>query len=450
MSRSPQPPLPPLQSTRLLDQVRERIRYLHYSIRTEQAYLHWVGGFIRFHGLRHPAEMGGPEVEAFLSWLANERHVSAATHRQALSALVFLYQRVIGHDLPWLNEIGRPKERLRLPVVMTADEVARLLGQLPDTHRLLGELLYGTGMRVLEGARLRVKDIDFARRAIVVREGKGAKDRVVMLPESLLQPLRDQLLQAREVWSDDRRAGRAGVHLPDALARKYPRAEASWTWFWVFPQPRLSTDPRTGFVRRHHIQEQSFQRAFKQALGRTGLAKPATPHTLRHSFATQLLQGGYDIRTVQELLGHADVSTTMIYTHVLKVGGGGVRSPLDALPRLGAGLAGQGVDAPIASPASAVVRTQVPMPAPMPARTPAPMPTPSLGLLDLDLSTLPAPLAPEGEHGAPRLMPSAHPPSPTLLAALAVHADGRRRAAALAARRTAETRPGLDASRRKR
>jgi integron integrase len=331
MTVADHPPLPPLHSERLLDQLRERIRYLHYSIRTEAAYVHWVSAYVRFHGMRHPAEMSGPEVEGFLSWLANERRVAAATHKQALSALLFLYQKVLGQDLPWMNEIGRPKDRVRLPVVLTHDEVSRVLAHLPPVHHLMGRLLYGTGMRIMEGVRLRVKDVDFARRAIVVREGKGAKDRVVMLPASLMPALREQIDAARQHWQRDRDAGRGGVHMPHALARKYPRAASSWTWFWVFPQDKVSDDPRTGLERRHHVLEQGFQRAFKKALTLAGIVKPATPHTLRHSFATHLLQSGYDIRTVQELLGHADVSTTMIYTHVLKVGGGGVRSPLDAL-----------------------------------------------------------------------------------------------------------------------
>ncbi len=331
MKKHPGPPLPPLKASRLLDQVRERVRYLHYSIRTEQAYVHWVRAFVRFHGLRHPAEMGGAEVEAFLAWLANERSVAVSTHKQALSALLFLYQKVLGIDLPWMNGIGRPKATRRLPVVLGTGEVARLFAQLDAGHRLLAELLYGTGMRIMEGVRLRVKDVDFERRAIVVREGKGAKDRVVMLPASLVPALRAQVGHARLLWAADRAAGRGGVHLPDALARKYPRAPESWTWFWVFPQAELSIDPRTGVARRHHVHEQGLQRAFKRALAHAGIDKPATPHTLRHSFATHLLQGGYDIRTVQELLGHADVSTTMIYTHVLKVAGGGVRSPLDTL-----------------------------------------------------------------------------------------------------------------------
>ena len=323
--------LPPLHSARLLDQVRERIRYMHYSIRTEHAYVHWIRAFVKFHGLRHPVDMGAPEVEAYLSWLASERMVAVATHKQALAALVFLYQRVLGLDLPWLAEIGRPKSRVRLPVVLTHDEVGQVLMALESPHRLLAQLLYGTGMRIMEGVRLRVKDVDFDHQALVVREGKGFKDRVVMLPASLAPALRDQVARARLVWAGDRASGQAGVHMPDALARKYPRAGASWNWFWVFPHLAPAIDPRTGVLRRHHVPEQAFQRHFKQAIERTGIAKVATPHTLRHSFATHLLQSGYDIRTVQELLGHSDVSTTMIYTHVLKLGGGAVRSPLDVL-----------------------------------------------------------------------------------------------------------------------
>ncbi|MGB7989041.1 MAG: integron integrase [Candidatus Methylophosphatis roskildensis] len=330
--KSSSPPLPPLKSVKVLDQLRERIRYLHYSIRTEEAYVYWVRAFIRFHGLRHPATMGGAEVEAFLSWLANGRSVAASTHKQALSALLFFYRKVLGADLPWMTDIGIPRIRRRLPVVLSPEEVARILRLLDGEHRLFAQLLYGTGMRINEGLQLRVKDVDFERGAIIVREGKGGKDRVVMLPQRLAAGLRGQLAQARVLWQADQAAGRGGVFMPEALDRKYPRAGASWTWFWVFPQDAHSVDPRSGIVRRHHMYDQTFQRAFKRALSGTGIAKPATPHTLRHSFATAVLQAGYDIRTVQELLGHADVATTMIYTHVLKVGGGGVRSPMDMLP----------------------------------------------------------------------------------------------------------------------
>jgi integron integrase len=311
--------------------VRERVRYLHYSIRTEHAYVHWIKAFVHFHGLRHPSELGAPEVEAFLSWLASERKVAVATHKQALSALVFLYQKVLGADLPWLDEIGRPKSRVRLPVVLSHDEVGRVLMALDAEHRLLGQLLYGTGMRIMEGIRLRVKDVDFERQAVVVREGKGAKDRVVMLPATLVPALREQIARARVLWAGDREAQVEGVCMPEALARKYPRAASAWSWFWVFPRSDLAVDPRGGQLRRTHVFEQTFQRGFKRAVERAAIVKPATPHTLRHSFATHLLQSGYDIRTVQKLLGHADVSTTMIYTHVLKLGGGAVRSPLDVL-----------------------------------------------------------------------------------------------------------------------
>ena len=327
---TPHPPSsrPP---ARLLDRLREQVRYMHYSLSTEQAYVHWAKAYIHFHDRRHPADMGRPEVEAFLTWLAAERQVSPSTHSQALSALLFLYQKVLAQDLPWMNDVGRPKRAARLPVVLTHDEVARLLDAIDDEHRLLVQLLYGTGMRLMEGMRLRVKDVDFAHRAIIVREGKGAKDRVVMLPAALEAPLRLQLERVRMHWKADREAGRAGVHLPFALARKYPRADAAWGWFWVFAQAEPSVDPRTGIERRHHASDQTFQRAFKRAVRAAGIDKPATPHTLRHSFATHLLLAGYDIRTVQELLGHSDVSTTMIYTHVLKLGGGAVRSPLDGL-----------------------------------------------------------------------------------------------------------------------
>ena len=322
---------------RLLDQLRSQIRYLHYSIRTEEAYVHWVRAFVRFHGLRHPADLGGADVEAFLAWLATDRNVAVSTHKQALSALLFLYQKVLGMPVPWMDDINRPQRAPRLPVVLSHDEVARVLAALPDDHRLFGQLLYGTGMRLLEGLRLRVKDIDFARRAIAVREGKGGKDRIVMLPASLEQPLRAQLAAAHGLWAADRTAGVAGVDVPNALDRKYPRAPLSWMWFWVFPQATLSVDPRGAGVRRHHQLDQAFQRAFKRAAQAAGIHKPATPHTLRHSFATHLLLGGYDIRTVQALLGHSDVSTTMVYTHVLKLGGGAVRSPVDHLMGWSAG-----------------------------------------------------------------------------------------------------------------
>jgi integron integrase len=325
------PPLPPLQSKRLLGQVRERARYLHYSLATEKAYLYWARFFIRWHGLRHPRDMGAPQVEAFLTMLATERKVSSATHNQALSAILFLYREVLGVALPWLENIRRPTYKRRIPSVLTRDEVAAVLALLQDEPGVLARLLYGTGMRLMEGLRLRIKDVDFDRHAIVVREGKGGKDRVVMLPHSLAASLRTQLLAARATWEADRQHGRGGVEVPHALQAKYPQLANTWHWFWLFPSPTLSVDPHTGEVRRHHLFEERLQRALKRAVAGAGIAKPVSVHTLRHSFATHLLQSGTDIRTVQELLGHSDVSTTMIYTHVLKVAAGGTASPLDAL-----------------------------------------------------------------------------------------------------------------------
>ena len=333
------PGAPPLQSARLLDQVRERIRYMHYSLKTEKAYLYWVRFFVRWSatqsgGMRHPREMGAHDVEAFLSMMANERRVSASTHNQALSAVLFLYREVLDIDLPWLNNIGRPQQTKRIPSVLTRDEVAIVLTHMEGTTALLARLLYGTGMRLMEGLRLRVKDVDFDRHAIVVREAKGNKDRVVMLPHSLEGALRRQMLTARSLWEADRQAQRGGVDTPHALEAKYPRVGSTWGWFWMFPSPTLSTDPRSGVERRHHLFEERLQRALKKAVMQADIAKPVSVHTLRHSFATHLLQSGTDIRTVQELLGHSDVSTTMIYTHVLKVAAGGTASPLDSLSQV--------------------------------------------------------------------------------------------------------------------
>jgi integron integrase len=322
---------PPLASTRLLDQVRERIRYLHYSLRTEQAYVRWVRLFVRWSGMRHPRQLGQAEVEAFLSMLANDRKVAASTHRQALHALLFLYREVLELELPWLQQIGRPQARKRLPVVLTGEEVARLLSLMTGDVGLAARLLYGTGLRLAEGLNLRIKDIDFARKVIFVREGKGGKDRVVMLPDSLHNSLQQQFHQSREIWTRDRALGTGGVWMPDALERKFPRAGYSWGWFWVFPAPKTSVDPRDGVIRRHHLHEQRIQRELKRAVSAASIDKPVSVHTLRHSFATHLLQRGTDIRTVQKLLGHSDVSTTMIYTHVLEVASGGVSSPLDDL-----------------------------------------------------------------------------------------------------------------------
>lgn len=326
-------PIP--QPLRLLDQVREVLRYKHYSLRTEQAYLYWIRFFVRWAGrdgaMRHPRSMAADEVRAFLTMLATQRHVSVSTHNQALSALLFLYREVLQINLPWLQDLQRPTRPRRIPSVLTRAEVAALLGALDGEMALLGKLLYGTGMRLMEGLRLRVKDLDFDRQAIIVREAKGGKDRVVMLPQTLAAPLRAQLASARARWEKDRQLATPGVCVPDALASKYPDLGQRWAWFWVFPAPALSVDPRSRVERRHHLFEERLQRAIKLACAAAGIHKPVTVHTLRHSFATHLLQAGTDIRTVQELLGHSDVSTTMIYTHVLKVAAGGTSSPLDAL-----------------------------------------------------------------------------------------------------------------------
>ncbi len=321
--------LPPLRSTRLLDQLRERIRYDHYSLKTEKSYVHWVRRFVHFHALRHPKEMGGPEVEAFLAHLATARQVSPSTHHQALCALLYLYRQVFGVELPWMQAIGR--QRVRVPVVLSRDEVTRLLAALPSDDPPVPQLLYGTGLRLMEGLRLRIKDLDFDRSVIVVREGKGGKDRVVMLPASLRGALRAQVARSRAVWAEDRAMGRAGVWLPQALEAKFPRAASSWAWHWVFPAPALAVDPRSGIERRHHLYEQRVSRTLAAAVAQAGIPKKVTAHTLRHSFATHLLEAGVDIRRVQELLGHSDVSTTMIYTHVLASSAAGLASPLDSL-----------------------------------------------------------------------------------------------------------------------
>ena len=322
---------PDIVRPRLLDQVRDRIRFKHYSLRTEQAYVDWIKRFIRFHGNRHPSDLSAPHIEAFLTHLAVELNVAASTQNQAQSALLFLFREVLARELPLLDGVGRAKVPVRLPVVLTLSEVASVLGALDISHRLFGELLYGTGLRVMEACRLRVKDVDLSRRAILVRNGKGGKDRITVCPNRLVQPLRAQLRRAGEIHARDLGAGFGAVWLPQALERKYAHAARDWCWQYVFPADRRCIDPRTGIERRHHISDQSFQRAMREALRRSGTAKPATPHTLRHSFATHLLESGHDIRTIQELLGHADVSTTMVYTHVLNRGGCGVVSPLDRL-----------------------------------------------------------------------------------------------------------------------
>jgi len=327
-------PLDRPQPPRLLDRVRLAIRAHHYSPRTEEAYIAWIKRFIFFHDKRHPAEMGADEVTRFLSSLALHGHVSASTQNQALSAILFLYQEVLRQDLPWLDGIVRAKRSVRLPVVLTRDEVQAVLSQLRGTSRLIATLLYGAGLRLLECARLRVKDVDFATNQILVRGGNGDKDRVPLLPASVKADLARHLDAVRRQHEADLRHNAGWVALPGALDRKYPNAGREWAWQWVFPATRIYVDRETGKHHRHHYHESAIQRVVKEAVRRSGLAKPATPHTLRHSFATHLLEDGYDIRTVQELLGHNDVSTTMIYTHVLNRGPAAVRSPADRLATL--------------------------------------------------------------------------------------------------------------------
>jgi integron integrase len=316
---------------RLLDRVRAVLRARHYSRRTEDAYVAWIRRYVFFQGKRHPAEMGAEEVTAFLTALAVDSHVAASTQNQALSALLFLYRDVLEVDLPWLDGIVRAKRPARLPVVLTRDEVRAVLQRLHGAPRLMACLLYGAGLRVLECCRLRVQDIDFAANQVVVRGGKGDKDRVTMLPAIVKGALARHLDAVRAQHRDDLAAGAGWVELPTALFRKYPNAGREWAWQWVFPATRPYRDRLTGQHRRHHLHETVLQRALKAAVFQTGIAKRASPHTLRHSFATHLLEDGHDIRTVQELLGHRDVSTTMIYTHVLNRGPSAVRSPADRM-----------------------------------------------------------------------------------------------------------------------
>jgi integron integrase len=314
---------------RLMDTVRARMRRANYALRTERAYTDWIRRFILANGKRHPSEMGEGEVESFLSELAVTHEVAASTQNQALAALLFLYRDVLGIDLPWMESIVRAKRPRRLPVVLTTKQVRDLLNHLHGVHWLQASLLYGSGMRLMECIRLRIKDVDLARRQIIVRDGKGSKDRVTVLPDALREPLRRQIEEAKAQHERDLAAGFGSVYLPFALARKYRRAAREWIWQYVFPAQRRSRDPRDGTERRHHWDASSLQRAVKEAVARCNLPKHATCHSLRHSFATQLLESGADIRTVQELLGHKDVSTTQIYTHVLNRSGLGVLSPLD-------------------------------------------------------------------------------------------------------------------------
>jgi integron integrase len=314
---------------KLLDQLRDTLRRKHYSIRTEQAYTSWVRRFILFHGKRHPRTMGGEEVTAFLTHLAVERKVAASTQNQALSALIFFYRHVLDQDLELPSDLVRAKQPKRLPTVLSRDEVQRVLLAMSGVYRLMAQLLYGAGLRVMECVRLRVKDVDFELNEIVVREGKGAKDRVTMLPQRLIPELQAHMSRVRMIHQQDLDAGYGEVYLPYALAVKYPGAAKAWGWQYIFPSNRLSEDPRAHVVRRHHLDPSTLQRAVKKAARLAGIHKHISCHTFRHSFATHLLEAGYDIRTVQDLLGHKDVRTTMIYTHVLNRGGLAVRSPLD-------------------------------------------------------------------------------------------------------------------------
>ncbi len=316
---------------KLLDSVRAAIRTRHYSRRTEEAYVSWIKRFILFHGKRHPAEMGEHEINSFLTHLAVKEKISVSTQNQALCALLFLYGQVLCRELGDFGEVIRARRPARLPVVMSREEVKSVLAQLSGDKWLMGSLMYGAGLRLMECLRLRVQDIDFARNEILVRDGKGAKDRATMLPESLKLPLRSHMREVKTIHEKDLRDGWGQVQMPDALDRKYPNAHTDWRWQWVFPQKHRWTSHRTGEQGRHHIDESIMQKAMARAVRDAGLTKRASCHTFRHSFATHLLEDGYDIRTVQELLGHSDVRTTMIYTHVLNRGGKGVRSPFDAL-----------------------------------------------------------------------------------------------------------------------
>ncbi len=314
---------------RLIDQTRNVLRLFHYSIRTEETYIQWIKRFIYFHNKRHPKDMGEKEVRSFLTYLAVSKHVSASTQNQALSAILFLYRRVLDLKLDWIDDVVRAKRPKRLPVVLSRDEVRRILSSMSGTNALVAKLLYGTGMRLMEGLRLRVQDIDFSQNQIVVRSGKGNKDRLTTLPETLIAELKHQLKKTRDMHTNDLAEGYGRVYLPFALDRKYPGAGIEFGWQYCFPSSRRSTNPRTGVIARHHLYENNIGRAIKAAARKVGVDKRVSSHTLRHSFATHLLDSGYDIRTVQELLGHKDVSTTMIYTHVLNKGGRGVKSPLD-------------------------------------------------------------------------------------------------------------------------
>ena len=318
-----------MQKPKLLDQVRSKIRMMHYSIRTETAYISWIKQFILFHDKKHPAEMGVDHISSFLSYLAERRNVAASTQNQALNAILYLYKEVLQIEIGAIEGVTRAKKPKRLPVVLTREEIKQVLSNMESTTWLVSSLLYGSGLRLLDGLRLRVQDVDFKQRSILVRDGKGGKDRHTMLPEVLLPHLSRHLEKVKQMHVQDLANGFGSVYMPNAIARKYPNASREWKWQYVFPSAGIQRDPRSGERRRHHVGERTVQHAVKQATQKAEIKKNVGPHTFRHSFATHLLEDGYDIRTVQELLGHKDVKTTMIYTHVLNRGGAGVKSPLD-------------------------------------------------------------------------------------------------------------------------
>ena len=320
-----------MEKPKLLDQMREKIRFRHYSIRTEKAYIDWTKRYILFHNKKHPNAMGAPEIETFLTHLAMDRKVASSTQNQALSALLFLYKEVLETELPWLNNVKRAKKPEKLPVVFSKREIGAVMSNLDGRYWIMAQLLYGAGLRLMECVRLRVKDIDFDYKQVCVRDGKGKKDRVTMLPNIVEHPLGRQLDKVKNIHQRDLAEGFGEVYLPNGLERKYPKANREWGWQYVFPSGKRSVDPRSGKTRRHHKDEKSLQRAVKTAIKAAKVNKHGSCHSLRHSFATHLLENGYDIRTVQELLGHKDVRTTMVYTHVLNRGGKGVLSPADAL-----------------------------------------------------------------------------------------------------------------------
>ncbi len=326
-----QPPAPPPQGKKLLEQYREQIRLKQYSFRTEKTYLHWVREYILFHNKRHPKEMGAPEISQFITHLVVARQASASTQNQALSAILFLYRNVLRLQLDESQlSLTRPKKGKRVPNVLSKEEAKLIIANVEYPYKIMAQIMYGSGLRLMECLRLRVKDIDFENHSILVYDGKGGDDRTTMLPDSLINPLREHLIKIKTLHQADLAAGYGSVYMPFALEKKYPAASKQWIWQYIFPASALAADPQTGIVNRHHIHETALQRAIKNALALTKISKRVTPHTFRHSFATHLLQSGYDIRTVQELLGHKDVKTTMIYTHVLQRGGLAVKSPLDA------------------------------------------------------------------------------------------------------------------------